>query len=316
MTAPLVSVVIPCWNAARTLGATLESVLAQTWPNIETVVVDDGSTDDSAAVAQRYASRGVVLLRESRNRGQTAALNTGIRRARGDFIQYLDADDLISPNKIEAQMHRLQDAPACVATAEWGRFRFDPSEARFRAERVWRDLEPLDWLAELRAEGLGMMFPALWLIPRQIVTEVGPWREDLTLNNDAEYFTRVVFAARKVLFCEGARCYYRSGAAGSLSGRKSREAFRSQGAVLHACEAQVLAREDSPRMRVGFAQSWQHFAHACHPYAPDLAESALYHASRLHAVRIRPDGGAAFHAASRLFGWRLARKAQVYSGRP
>ena len=143
-----------------------------------------------------------------------------------------------------------------------------------------------------------------------------PWREDLTLNNDAEYFTRVVLASRQVLFCAGARCYYRSGGAGNLSGRRTRAAFRSQEAVLDACETRVLAREDSPRMRAGFAQSWQHFAHACHPYAPDLAERAVARAARLHAIRIRPDGGAVFHVASRLFGWRLARKAQTLSGRP
>ena len=274
MTSPRVSVVIPCWNAARTLGATLESVLAQTWPNLEIIVVDDGSTDDSADEARRFAARGVALARLGHNRGQTAALNVGVRAARGEFIQYLDADDLLSPNKIEAQMLRLQGARDCVATAEWARFRCDPAEARFRPERVWRDLAPLDWLAGSRAGGLGMMFPALWLIPSAIVAAVGPWREDLTLNNDAEYFTRVVLASRVVLFCAGARCYYRSGGAGNLSGRRTRAAFRSQEAVLDACETLVLAREDSPRMRAGFAQSWQHFAHACHPYAPDLAERA------------------------------------------
>ena len=314
MSVALVSVLIPCYNAERTISETLDSVLAQTWPNIETIVVDDGSTDGSAAIIERFAARGVRLQRQT-NKGQTAALNACLRSAQGDFVQYLDADDLLSPEKIELQMRRLADAPGFVASAEWGRFRNHWSEASFVPEDVWRDLSPLDWLAGSRAQGLGMMFPALWLIPRAVIERVGPWREDLSLNNDAEYFTRVVLASSGVLFCPGARCYYRSGQGGNLSGRKTRAAWLSQFKVLDECERRVLAREDSERMRRGFALSWQHFAHYCYPYDAGISEKALVRAAKLHEVRVRPDGGPAFRLASRLLGWRLARRLQAVSGR-
>ena len=92
--------------------------------------------------------------------------------------------------------------------------------------------------------------------------------------------------------------------------------FASGFRVLELCELHVRAREDSERVRRGFALSWQHFAHASYPYDAALAESALAHARELHCVTIRPEGGPAFHAASRLLGWRLARRLQVASGRP
>ena len=92
-------------------------------------------------------------------------------------MQYLDADDLLSPKKIELQISRLIDRSNCVASAEWGRFYSSVDEAKFDAELVWRDLDPIDWLALSRAEGLGMMFPALWLIPMPIIQSVGAWRE-------------------------------------------------------------------------------------------------------------------------------------------
>jgi glycosyltransferase involved in cell wall biosynthesis len=315
MSVPKVSILIPCYNAERSVGETLEAVFRQTWRNIEVIVVDDGSTDRSAAEIHRFARPNLKIFKQD-NRGQTAALNTCLAHATGDFVQYLDADDLIDPPKIERQLVRLLDSPRCVASAEWGRFYVSPTEARFDPERVWCDLDPLDWLILSRDEGLGMMLPALWLIPMKIVRASGPWAEELTLNNDAEYFTRVLLASERILFCPGARCRYRSGLPSSLSGRKSPQAWASQFRVIELCEAYVRAREDSERVRRGFALSWQHLAHAACPYHPALARRALQRACVLHPITIRPDGGPAFRIFSRLVGWRTARRLQVLSGRP
>ena len=103
----------------------------------------------------------------------------------------------------------------------------------------------------------------------------------LTLNNDAEYFTRILLVCQHVLFCPGARCYYRSRVDGSLSGRKSTAAWASQFRVVEFCESEVRAREDSVRVRRAFALSWQHLAHGCYPYEQALAERALERARAL-----------------------------------
>lgn len=310
-----VSVIIPCYNAARYVTDTLESVRRQTWPNIEVIVVDDGSTDGGAGIVEAFRGLDLALIRQS-NRGQTAALNAGLLRATGDYVQYLDADDLIDPDKIALQVARLAGAPRCVAAAHWGRFYGRPEETRFETEAVSRDMDSVDWLVESRAAGLGMMFPALWLVPMSIVRAAGPWREDLTLNNDAEYFTRVLLAADRVLYCEGARCRYRSGISGSLSTRRTAAHWASQEKVIELCEQRVLARDGSDRARRGFALSWQHLAHACLPYDAALAERALARARALHAEVIRPGGGRMFMILSRLIGWRAARRLQVACGRP
>lgn len=312
---PLVSVLIPCYNAAPYVGATLQSVLAQTWRPLEVIVVDDGSTDASAEIVASFAQHGVKLIRQA-NRGQTAALNTALAAATGQYIQYLDADDLIDPSKIELQMTRLLPAPECIVSAEWGRFYDSPKNTRFEPEPVWCDMHPIDWLATSRLDGEGMMFPAIWLLPMTIVQAIGPWDETLTLNNDAEYFTRALIAAKRVLFCPGARCYYRSGLTTSLSGRKSIRAWQSQFRVIELCEMYVRSHEDSVRVRRGFALSWQHLAHASYPYAPAIARQALERARVLHPVRISPDGGPTFKLLSRLVGWRIARRLQVFTGRP
>jgi glycosyltransferase involved in cell wall biosynthesis len=308
----LVSVLVPCFNAERYIGETLRSIFAQTWPNLEVIVVDDGSTDASVVEIGKFEGR--VKLVSQENSGQSAALNRALAAASGDYIQYLDADDLLSAQKIERQMARLQEHRYAVASGEWARFWSHLDEARFAPEPVWQDLAPVDWVVGSRQTGLGMMFPALWLIPRAVVDKAGPWREDLTLNNDAEYFTRVLLASERVLFCEGARCYYRSGIPGSVSGRKTPEAWRSQFTTLDLCERYVREREDSERTRRAFAISWQLIAHGCYPYAADVAEAALVRASALDSKRIPPKGGWRFRALSRAIGWRAARILQVAMG--
>ncbi len=106
MPQPLVSIIIPCFNAEQWLAGTLQSALAQTWPRTEIIVVDDGSSDQSVAVAQSFEAKGVRLLTQI-NAGAGVARNTGLAVAQGDFIQYLDADDLLSPDKIATQIDWL-----------------------------------------------------------------------------------------------------------------------------------------------------------------------------------------------------------------
>jgi len=314
MTAPLVSILIPCFNGARFIGETLESALAQTWPHLELIVVDDGSEDGSVRVIERFKSRNVELIRQ-RNSGQTVALNVCLAHAKGDFIQYLDSDDLISPTKIELQVARLVQAPKAVATAEWGRFKKFYPEAKFVKDRSWTDLDPLDWLhANMQRDG-GMMFPAMWLIPSEIARRVGPWNESLTLNNDAEYFTRVVLSSERVLFCQGAQAYYRSGNLESLSALKTSKAWASQFKVIELCQEYILSVEPSQRMSVSFAYAWQRLAHSSYPYDPGLANLALERADQLYPVRAPVSGGPKFQAVAKIIGWRAARKIQVWAGR-
>ena len=97
---PLVSVVVPCYNAERFIGETLESVFTQTYPAIEVIVVDDASTDRSWDLVQRYEGRA-RLLRQERNRGGSAARNRGASEASGEFLMFLDADDRLSVDAVE-----------------------------------------------------------------------------------------------------------------------------------------------------------------------------------------------------------------------
>lgn len=310
MTEPLVSILIPCFNASAYVEQTLASVLAQTWPNIEIIVVDDGSSDDSVLQVDAFASRGVKLLRQE-NAGAAAARNRAFAHSQGDYVQFLDADDLISSDKVASQLKRLLDAPRHVASCAWGRFVDSPAHCAPNPESVWRDMDPLDWLAESRADGLGMMFPALWLIPRDVALAAGPWNESLSLADDTEYFTRVLIASRGVKFCDGF-AFYRSSVPGSLSARKSARAWDSAFDVQALCEEHLLAAEDSQRLRSAIARSWHQFAFACYGHEPRLAEEAMRRANAMQVLPMQVPGGPKFRLAANLIGWRQARRVQSW----
>src|SRR4051794_40117270 len=127
MLASRVSVIIPCFNAARFVQATLESVVRQSWTDLEIIIVDDGSTDESVEIIEKFVDARIKLVRQP-NQGQTAALNRGLALATGDYVQFLDADDVLDHRKIEVQLTRLQGMPFAVATCEWARFNDDPKE--------------------------------------------------------------------------------------------------------------------------------------------------------------------------------------------
>ncbi|MEZ5567990.1 MAG: glycosyltransferase family A protein [Halioglobus sp.] len=114
-----ISVVIPLYNGASHIGEALDSVFAQAWPDLEVIVVDDGSTDDSAAVVQAYPAP-VTLLRQA-NSGSGAARNRGVAAATGELLAFLDADDLWAPDKLQRQTACFEARPELDVV--WGRVR-------------------------------------------------------------------------------------------------------------------------------------------------------------------------------------------------
>ncbi len=301
----LVSIVIPCHNAAAWLAETLESALAQTWPEKEVILIDDGSADGSLEIARSFESRGVRVLTQA-NRGASAARNAGLREARGDFIQFLDADDLLAPDKVERQIDAAANmVAASLFSARWGRFQSDPAEAVFVPERNWRSMPSIDWLS-LSFAGEGMMVPAAWLVPRVLIEAAGPWEESLTLNDDGEYFCRVALAANAIVFCPEAVCFYRSGNANSLSHRHTAAAWESAWRSQLLCQRHLLGREDSPRTRKACAHLFQRLAYAAYADAPMVACEAEKAAAALGGSSLRPGGGTAFRLLVRLAGWKAA----------
>lgn len=315
MSTPLVSILVPCHNAAPWLRAALESAFAQTWPHCEVILVDDGSADDSLSVARGFEARGLRIITQP-NRGASAARNTAGRAARGDYLQFLDADDLLAPDKIARQIARAGREPAgTVFTGRWGRFTDDPTQAWFKDDNpLFADLAPADYLRRYGSHDC-MMHPAAWLLPRAVAGAAGPWDERLSLNDDGEYFARAVAAAGRIAHCADAVSFYRSGLPGSLSAQRRRRQLESAHLALTLITDRMLALEDSPAMRRAAADLCQRFAYEYYPGGPDLVAWALARARELGGSSLRPLGGRGFQWLARLIGWKAARRLQVWAGK-
>ncbi len=303
---PLVSIVMPAFNAARWLPAALDSALAQTYPHFELIVVDDGSTDDTPAILETYRVRHGISVITQTNQGQSAAANRGLAESCGDYVKFFDADDVMSSCMIAAQVAALANHPGCVAYGTWGRFYDHPDQAVFTPHPGWHDSPPLDWIVETWTDTEPMYQCALFLLPRELLRRAGGWDERLGLINDFEFFTRLVLNSRGIVFTPEARLYYRSGLADSLSRTKNRTALASGLLSNQLAIAHLLAVENSPRTRRLGANLLQNYAFSFYPNCRDLAREALTQASALGGSDLLPRGGRGFKTTCRLFGWRAA----------
>lgn len=311
---PCISVLMPCYNAAPFVAEAIDSVISQDWPNLEIVVVDDGSTDGSADVLADYRSQNVTVIQQ-KNAGQCSAANTAFRASRGELIKFFDADDVMLPGMLRRQAERLEGRPNAVAMAEWARFYTKASDANFEHLPSQRDANPIDWLTDDWMDAQPMMQCAMWLIPRRVIGMAGLWDERLSLINDFEYFTRVLLAADEILFTPGARLAYRSGVGGSLSGRKSRKAVESQALSLLLGTQHLLEAMDTPRVRRACANMLKSFDYEHYPLHADLRAKLCKRVAELDGADINPVGPPGFHAIRRLIGWRAARWLQRSLGR-
>jgi glycosyltransferase involved in cell wall biosynthesis len=291
----------------------MKSALAQTWPAKEIIVVNDGSTDRSLEIASSFESSTVRIL-DQKNRGASAARNHALLQAQGDFIQFLDADDLLAPDKIELQMNRLAAEPlSTIAAGAWGRFYDEPANTKFLQDPVWMDMSPVDWLVTSWCGG-GMMASHSWLTPRSVIGNAGLWDETPSPIDDGEFFTRVLLSSSGVAFCPEARSYYRSGLPGSWSGTKTPEALNG---IFHSIElstSHLLSRESSPRVRRACAAHFQQFVYDIYPLMPDLIAKAEARIASLGGSDHELNGGGKlFRLLVSGLGWKSARQIQLWN---
>jgi glycosyltransferase involved in cell wall biosynthesis len=231
----LVSIVVPCHNAERFLSETLESALRQTYPNTEIIVIDDGSTDGTAEVIQAFAGR--LTAEFGPNRGASAARNRGTALARGEFIQYLDADDLLPPDAIEHRVAAMRKTGADVAYSDWEKLVELDTGSFDISEKVARKIEDVHPILQIALITEFWAPPAALTYRRTIVEKIGGWKEWLPIIQDARFLQDAGLAGGQFVYSPGVGARYRVHREASLS-RRSASAFVAD--VFHnACDLQA-----------------------------------------------------------------------------
>jgi glycosyltransferase involved in cell wall biosynthesis len=304
-----VSILIPVYNSAAFLAETVTSVLAQEWEDKEIIIVDDGSTDDSLVIARSFEYTDLVKVYSQPNQGACRARNLAFEKSSGDYIQYLDADDLLSASKIKSQMELAkQHGMNVVYTCAWERFypgqevdSIIPS-AKF-LDRDWED--PIEWLCH-SWEGKGMGMMSAWLCHRKLIESAGPWDEQLLINQDGEFFCRVLLNAEGIKFCNEGLVLYRSGNPGSISQFKNLPVVSSQLLSYKLYQEHVLKREDSFRVRRALAHNYSSFLYSYFDAYPDLVREARNLLMQVGVKKAPLTGGRNFKFLAGVFGFENA----------
>jgi glycosyltransferase involved in cell wall biosynthesis len=305
----LVSILIPAYNAQLWLAGAIESAVAQSYPCKEIIIVDDGSSDRTLSIANRFASETVLVHHQS-NQGAAAARNTAFSLCQGDYIQWLDADDLLAPDKISRQMAAVEAGERRVLlSGSWGSFFYRVNKARFCSSPLWCDLSPVEWLQRHMTTGAHMQ-TATWLVSRELTEAAGPWDTRLLFDDDGEYFGRVQLASAGIRFIPEAKVYYRNVGSNRLSivGRSRTK----QDAHLLAIQLRInrlLSLESSERSRSACISYLQKFMFDFYPERPDIVEHMQQLASDFGGRLQYPKSSWKYAWLQALCGWSIAKRA-------
>jgi glycosyltransferase involved in cell wall biosynthesis len=308
----LVSILIPAYNAEEWIAETLRSAVAQTWQPKEIIVVDDGSTDRTLEIARSFQSQEVRII-SNEHLGAAATRNKALSESRGDYIQYLDADDLLAPDKIERQMEVVLRNPSkrTLYSGSWAEFVYRHYRSEFMPSALWCDLTPVHWL--MRKMRLGVfMQTGVWLVSRELAEAAGPWDTRLLGDDDGEYFCRVLVASDRVRFVPEARAYYRRSGVNCLSYiGLSDSKMEAQMCSMELHIRYIRSLEDSQRVRhacIRYLQNWLQFFY---PNRPDLIKQSQEMAAKLGGSLVAPEQSWKFAIFARVCGASRAKRAKA-----
>ncbi|MEB3217463.1 MAG: glycosyltransferase [Nostocales cyanobacterium 94392] len=201
----LVSVIIPSFNAQRWLAEAIDSCLKQTYPHLEIIVIDDCSTDKSMEIIKSYGDK-IRWERLPENKGGSYARNRGFALSKGEYIQFLDADDFILPKKIETQVNFLEETQADAVYGDW-RYQGHQSNGVIFLDQIEKPKTQTDILQSL-LENWWTAVASLFY-RRTAVEKSGGWDENLLAAQDRDFFISVVMSGAKILYQPGCYSIYR-----------------------------------------------------------------------------------------------------------
>jgi glycosyltransferase involved in cell wall biosynthesis len=319
---PLVSIIIPLYNAENYIEQTITSALKQTYEHLEIIIIDDGSTDNSLAIAKRFQNNKLKVFGQ-KNKGASAARNFGLENASGKYIQFLDADDLLSGNKIELQVKILENNEEnCISYCSTIHFdegtdhltnKPNPYEEAF----VNYSDQPIDFMINLWGGNTGkgsFISVHAWLTPKSIINKIGPWDENLNLDDDGEFFGRIALNANKLLYVPNTYSYYRKQYKGNnLSTKKNRAAYLSLINSNLSKKKNLLGKTNSFAAKAAIYRLLVDVAIECYINNEDIYEIAQKELPLIkYPFNVIVGGQKLTKLISKYLGWRTALRLQSF----
>ncbi len=304
-----VSILIPLYNAEAFISETIHCLLEQNYSNIEIIVVDDGSTDNSYSIVESIQNDKIILAKNER-KGACAARNYAFQLSSGDYIQYLDADDLMDKDKLSIQVKELETLQnSSFVFGCWARFTDNINNVKWENMSINKDYNvAINILID--AWNNDEMVPVhSWLTPRELIKKAGLWNEELQHNQDGEFFSRVIAHSSEIKFCEKAKVYYRSNLMDSISNRSSSEKNAISQLKSYQLYTQNLADFiDDIRIRKALATNFLNFIYRFYKLYPHLTLKAEEEFYNLDVGKMWAVGGKNFKKLASKIGFMNALK--------
>ena len=313
----VVSILIPCFNAERWITQCIESALAQTWQEKEIIVLDDGSTDGSLEIIRSFRDR--IRHETGPNRGGNAARNRLLALARGDWLQYLDADDWLMPEKIANQMRFLQQH--ADVDVVYGPAIFEHMTESGSKQELEEIPSPHDPWSELAAWKLPQTGGPLWR--KASIVSVDGWKEDQPCCQEHELYLRLLANGARFAFCAENGAVYRQWSDQTVCRRDPRLTLEQKLLILDRLEQTLRARGELTPARLDAVNVARfEIARMLWPQDEAVAESIMETARKADPA-FRPHGRAApaayrlvfgllgFRVAERMAAWRRSLKPTV-----
>lgn len=304
MNCKLVSILIPLYNSEKWIGDTIQSILSQSYSNIEVVIVDDGSTDKSFEIARSFASEKVKIFQQP-NSGGCVARNKAFELSTGEYIVFFDADDLMYPDKIKNQMLLVDHfGDDFVYSSQWIPFTNEIPNNFLPKSIIDQDFDnPIEWLTTSWLNKSAQT--GVWLTPRSIIYKTGGWDETLKVNQDGEYFFRVLLNSKGVKFSNDSYTFYRRNVTTSISEKYIPERAASMLQSYISFE-KILDLENTDIVKKALATNYAMFIYIYYKEEKDLINIAW---ERLEKLGINVNweiGGKMFQFLSKLVGFKNA----------
>ena len=305
---PIISVIVPVYNAEDYILESINSVLTQTHQNFELIVVNDGSTDGTNKILASINNSRLKVL-EIENSGQCAAANYGINFSQGKYIKFLDADDIMNECHLAEMLAVADESEDSLVLCKWARFYSSIETAVFKHRPEWSSFESsMDWFITALSNGPDMLPLWQWLIPRKLIEKAGGWNENLGLGNDFEYSSRLLKYSYGVKFCNDAWIYYRSGLKTNMSSDNSSKTINSVFKSIENSELQLLDINSSSDLKGAFSNKYFAWLIDYYPFLNDCQiKAADFKISNLGKPTYKVDWGWKFNVLKNIFGWKYAR---------
>ncbi len=307
MRRPLVSIIIPCYNSESFVADAIQCSLDQTYQSCEIIVIDDGSTDRSSEIIESFGER--IQHVSSSNKGGCSARNLGFEKAMGSFIQFLDSDDLMAPDKIEKQLATIESHPNWISTCPYVDFENSLNEVDASIDRspLTDSSDPLDWIIErISTHSSKSSVAHSFLTPRELIRRAGPWNENLKINQDGEFFARVLLQAEEIRFEANTQVYYRRHRNPSVSKVRSSDRVISSIDACKRIASHVIQKKDNEEIRQALRQMYLGVIHTYYPQFAHEIEEAESAISELGFESLGTFGGPNFQRLSRIIGFKNA----------